>query len=143
MPGPEPSAAGHVSPAGKAEEPLHKGYQVAIKSMPWDHIWQWSEMPDGTWAALEILLLDKISTGFPGAIQLLERFELPNSFLLVMEHPEWSQDLFHFILDWGFLPEEIAWRLFCQVLKAVQHCISCGPALGHQAREHPPQSGHR
>ncbi|XP_027765402.1 serine/threonine-protein kinase pim-1-like [Empidonax traillii] len=81
--------------------------------------------PDGTRARLEIVLLDNVSNGFCGVIQLLEWFELPNRFLLVMEHPERSQDLSHLITAWRFLPEEMAWGLFHQVLKAVRHCSSC------------------
>ncbi|XP_029814036.1 serine/threonine-protein kinase pim-1-like, partial [Manacus vitellinus] len=51
---------------------------------------------------------------------------LPNGFLLVMEHPEPSQDLSLLLTAWGFLPEEMAWGLFHQVLQAVWHCTSCG-----------------
>ncbi|NXD60554.1 PIM1 kinase, partial [Corvus moneduloides] len=43
--------------------------------------------PDGTSAPLEVVLLDKVSTGFPGVVQLLEWLELPNSVVLVMERP--------------------------------------------------------
>ncbi|XP_027766780.1 serine/threonine-protein kinase pim-1-like, partial [Empidonax traillii] len=150
VPGPGPNADGHVSPARKAKEPLQKRYRVgslrgsggfgrvyagtrladgapvAIKCVPRDGIRQWGELPDGTRAPLEIVLLDKVSNGFCGVIQLLEWFELPSSFLLVMERPERSQDLSHLITAWRFLPEEMAWELFRQVLKAVRHCSSCG-----------------
>ncbi|XP_027563122.1 serine/threonine-protein kinase pim-1-like, partial [Neopelma chrysocephalum] len=149
-PGPGPNAPGHVSPARKAKEPLHERYRlesllgsggfgrvyagtcladgapVAIKAVSRDGIRQWGELPDGTRAPLEIVLLSKVSTGFPGIIQFLEWFELPNGFLMVMEHPEPSQDLSRLITAWGFLPEEMAWGLFCQVLQAVRHCTSCG-----------------
>ncbi|NXU92309.1 PIM1 kinase, partial [Xiphorhynchus elegans] len=63
------------------------GSQVAIKSVPRDCIRHWGELPDGTRAPMEIVLQDKVSTGFYGVVQLLEWFELPNSFLLVMERP--------------------------------------------------------
>ncbi|XP_027487890.1 serine/threonine-protein kinase pim-1-like, partial [Corapipo altera] len=148
VPGPGPNADGHVSPARKAKEPLHERYRlhsllgsggfgrvyaatwdgapVAIKAVPRDLIRRWGELPDGTRAPLEIVLLDKVSKGFPGVIQLLEWVELPNGFLLVMEHPEPSQDLSALITAWGFLPEEMAWGLFHQVLQAVRHCTSCG-----------------
>ncbi|XP_064495690.1 serine/threonine-protein kinase pim-1-like, partial [Pseudopipra pipra] len=150
VPGPGPNADGHVSPAPKAKEPLHERYRlhsllgsggfgrvyagtcladgapVAIKAVSRDGIRRWGELPDGTRAPLEIVLLDKVSNGFPGVIQLLEWFELPNGFLLVMEHPEPSQDLSRLLRAWGFLPEEMAWGLFRQVLQAVRHCTSCG-----------------
>ncbi|XP_064496025.1 serine/threonine-protein kinase pim-1-like [Pseudopipra pipra] len=150
VPGPGPNADGHVSPARKAKGPLQKRYRlgsllgsggfgrvyagtrladgapVAIKAVPRDLIRRWGELPDGTLAPLEIVLLDKVSNGFRGVIQLLEWFELPNSFLLVMERPERSRDLSRVITAWRFLPEEMAWGLFRQVLKAVRHCTSCG-----------------
>ncbi|XP_068035453.1 serine/threonine-protein kinase pim-1-like [Anomalospiza imberbis] len=82
--------------------------------------------PDGTSAPLEIVLLAKVSTGFPGVIQLLEWLELPNDILMVLERPKRSQDLHHFIRARGFLSEEVARGLFRRVLEAVQHCTSCG-----------------
>ncbi|XP_059716632.1 serine/threonine-protein kinase pim-1-like, partial [Haemorhous mexicanus] len=82
--------------------------------------------PDGTSAPLEIVLLAKVSTGFPGVVQLLEWLELPNDVLMVLERPERCQDLQRFIQARGFLPEEVALELFRQVLEAVQHCTSCG-----------------
>ncbi|XP_068031423.1 olfactory receptor 14J1-like, partial [Anomalospiza imberbis] len=85
-----------------------------------------SQLPDGTSAPLEIVLLDKVSTGFPGVVQLLEWLELPNDILIVLERPEHSQDLHNFIWARGFLSEEVARDLFRQVLEAVQHCTSCG-----------------
>ncbi|XP_064256916.1 serine/threonine-protein kinase pim-1-like [Passer domesticus] len=41
--------------------------------------------PDGTSAPLEVVLQDKVSTGFPGVIQLLEWLELPSDILMVLE----------------------------------------------------------
>ncbi|KAM7020827.1 serine/threonine-protein kinase pim-1-like [Acridotheres tristis] len=82
--------------------------------------------PDGTSAPLEIVLLDKVSTGFPGVIQLLEWLELPNNIVMVLERPDRCQDLQHFIRARGFLSEEVARELFRQVLEAVRHCTSCG-----------------
>ncbi|NXY63218.1 PIM1 kinase, partial [Callaeas wilsoni] len=99
---------------------------VAIKRVPRTRIRHWGELPNGTSAPLEIVLLDKVSTGFSGVVQLLEWLELPNDILMVMERPERPQDLWHFIRARGFLSEEVARELFRQVLEAVRHCISCG-----------------
>ncbi|XP_064261916.1 serine/threonine-protein kinase pim-1-like [Passer domesticus] len=82
--------------------------------------------PDGTSAPLEVVLQDKVSTGFPGVVQLLEWLELPSDIVMVLERPEQSQDLLHFIRARGFLREEVARQLFRQVLEAVRHCTSCG-----------------
>ncbi|XP_031950625.1 serine/threonine-protein kinase pim-1-like isoform X1 [Corvus moneduloides] len=148
--GPGPSADSRVSPAGKAQQGLTERYRVgsllgrggfgsvfaatrlsdgapvAIKRVPRNRIRHWGELPDGTSAPLEVVLLDKVSTGFPGVVQLLEWLELPNNVVLVMERPEHSEDLLHFIRARGFLSEEVARELFRQVLEAVRHCTSCG-----------------
>ncbi|XP_063039170.1 serine/threonine-protein kinase pim-1-like [Melospiza melodia melodia] len=148
--GPGPSADSRVPPAGTAQEALQERYRlgsllgrggfgsvfaatrvsdgvpVAIKRVPRDRIRHWGELPDGTSAPLEIVLLAKVSCGCGGVIQLLEWLELPDSFLLVLEHPERCQELSGFLAERGFLPEEEARGLFCQVLEAVRHCTSCG-----------------
>ncbi|XP_056360630.1 LOW QUALITY PROTEIN: serine/threonine-protein kinase pim-1-like [Oenanthe melanoleuca] len=148
--GPGPGADSRVSPAGKSQEALQERYRmgsllgsggfgsvfsgtrladgapVAIKRVPRDRIRHWGELPNGARAPLEIVLLDKVSTGFRGVIQLLEWFELPSCFLLVLERPERCQDLSDFIVARRFLPEEEARGLFRQVLEAVRHCSSCG-----------------
>ncbi|XP_062367968.1 serine/threonine-protein kinase pim-1-like [Cinclus cinclus] len=148
--GPGPSADSRVSPAGKVEHGIKERYQlgslpgrggfgsvwaatrlsdgapVAIKRVPRNRVRHWGELPDGTSAPMEIVLLDKVSTGFPGVVQLLEWLELPSDILMVLERPERCQDLCHFIRARGFLSEEVARQLFRQVLEAVQHCTSCG-----------------
>ncbi|XP_059716682.1 serine/threonine-protein kinase pim-1-like, partial [Haemorhous mexicanus] len=148
--GPGPSADSRVPPAGKAQEALQERYRlgsllgrggfgsvfaatrlsdgapVAIKRVPRKRVRHWGELPDGTRAPLEIVLLDKVSTSFPGVVQLLEWLELPNKIVMVLERPERCQDLQHFIRARRFLPEEVARELFRQVLEAVRHCTSCG-----------------
>ncbi|XP_064246769.1 serine/threonine-protein kinase pim-1-like [Passer domesticus] len=43
-------------------DPGPKSNKVAIKRVPRNRIWHWSELPDGTSAPLEVVLLDKVST---------------------------------------------------------------------------------
>ncbi|XP_058717391.1 serine/threonine-protein kinase pim-1-like [Poecile atricapillus] len=150
VPGPGPSADGRVSPPGNAHKGpkeryrvgsllgrggfgsvfaatrLSDGAPVAIKKVPRDRIRRWGELPDGTRAPLEIVLMDRVSSGCAAVIQLLEWLELPDSFLLVLERPQRCQDLSHLLAERRFLPEEEARGLFCQVLEAMQHCSSCG-----------------
>ncbi|NXF00495.1 PIM1 kinase, partial [Menura novaehollandiae] len=66
---------------------LADGAPVAIKSVSRNRISHWGELPNGTRAPLEIVLLHKVSSGFHGVIQLLEWFELTSNFWLVMERP--------------------------------------------------------
>ncbi|XP_053836691.1 serine/threonine-protein kinase pim-3-like [Vidua macroura] len=82
--------------------------------------------PDGTRVPMEIVLMEKVGSDCHNIIQLLDWFELPDSFVLVMERPEASQDLLQFLQEHEFLCEEMARWLFYQVLEAVRHCTACG-----------------
>ncbi|NWI86301.1 PIM1 kinase, partial [Pitta sordida] len=99
---------------------------VAIKRVARERILQWGNLPDGTRVPMEIVLLDKVGSGCPNVIQLLDWFELRECYLVVMERPEPSQDLFNFIVEHKFLCEDMARWLFRQVLEAVKHCTNCG-----------------
>ncbi|RMB97043.1 hypothetical protein DUI87_26490 [Hirundo rustica rustica] len=82
--------------------------------------------PDGTRLLMEIVLMEKVCSGCYNIIQLLDWFEQPDSFALVMEHLEQSQDLLEFLLERDVLCKEMARWIFCQALEAVRHCTACG-----------------
>uniref|UniRef100_A0A8C0VNU4 non-specific serine/threonine protein kinase n=1 Tax=Cyanistes caeruleus TaxID=156563 RepID=A0A8C0VNU4_CYACU len=85
-----------------------------------------SSQPDGTCVPLEVVLMKKVGFGCHRIIRLLDWFELPDSFVLVLERPEKSRDLLRVLVEQEFLSEEAARWLFWQVLEAVWHCTACG-----------------
>ncbi|XP_053817617.1 serine/threonine-protein kinase pim-1-like, partial [Vidua chalybeata] len=105
---------------------LSDGSPVAIKHVARESVLQWDERPDGSRVPMEIVLMEKVGSGCRSIIQLLDWFELPDSFVLVLERPERSQDLLQLLQQQEFLSEEAARWLFCQVLEAVRHCTACG-----------------
>ncbi|NXP43008.1 PIM1 kinase, partial [Leiothrix lutea] len=105
---------------------LSDGSPVAIKRVARESVLQWQELPDGTHVPMEIVLMEKVGSGCHNIIQLLDWFEQPDSFLLVLERREQWQDLFSILLEQEVLSEEAARWLFCQVLEAVRHCTACG-----------------
>ncbi|XP_062345061.1 serine/threonine-protein kinase pim-1-like, partial [Cinclus cinclus] len=106
---------------------LADGVPVAIKRVSRDRVLEWARLHDGALVPLELVLLWMVSwPGFRGIVRLLDWFELPDGFALVMERPERCQDLWHLLHAGGFLPEPVARALFRQVLGAVRHCTSRG-----------------
>ncbi|KAM4637435.1 LOW QUALITY PROTEIN: serine/threonine-protein kinase pim-1-like, partial [Amazona ochrocephala] len=117
--------AGTGRAEGSAQPSAALGLQVAMKRVARERISSWGERPSGTRIPMEIAMLKKVRSGCSAIIQLLDWFELPHSFVLVMERPQPSQDLCDFIRKRRF-PEDLARGIFFQVLVAVRHCHSHG-----------------
>ncbi|XP_047443480.1 serine/threonine-protein kinase pim-2 isoform X2 [Mugil cephalus] len=93
---------------------LSDGLQVAIKEICSDRVQQWAILPGETSPVpMEIALLQRLSEvgGHVGVVRMLDWFHVEGrGFLLVLERPPHSQDLFDFITERGAQPERLALR---------------------------------
>ena len=74
---------------------------------------------------LEISLLKKV-LNVPGVVRLIDWFERPDSFIIVMERPEPVKDLFDFITEKGVLDEKLSRLFFRQVVETIINCHKLG-----------------
>ena len=73
---------------------------------------------------LEVALMEQVKD-IPGVIKIIEWFDMPESFFIIMERIQ-GQDLFDFISEQGALKEAQAKILFKQLLKTVLMCHNKG-----------------
>merc|ERR1712013_44177 len=73
---------------------------------------------------LEVALVQQVND-VPGVIKLIDYFDAPDSFCVVMERFN-SGDLFDFVTEQGPLPERLAGGLFVQLVGAVGGCHEGG-----------------
>lgn len=93
------------------------GLPVAIKHIARSRVTEWVE-ECGHRLPIEISLL-KRSSDVHGVIRLVDYYEQPDSFIVVMERPQRMKDLFDHITECGCLDEEEARCLFSQIVKTV------------------------
>ncbi|NWR25990.1 PIM1 kinase, partial [Emberiza fucata] len=86
----------------------------------------------GALVPLEPALLWKVlRPGFCIVMRLLDWFEVPEGFVLLMERPQRCQDLRYFVHKRRLLTEPVAQGLFHQVLEAVRRCSIRGVLHRH------------
>ena len=61
-----------------------------------------------------------------GTVDIIDYFERPDSFIIVMERPDSSQDMFDYISEKGSLDEKLAANFFRQVVETVVACHGAG-----------------
>jgi serine/threonine protein kinase len=105
---------------------LRDNFAVAIKHVAKDKVTGW-DTSTGTSSRipLEISLLRKV-TNVPGVISLIDWYERPDSFIIIMERPESVKDLFDFITEKGVLDEKLSRLFFRQVVETVITCHKAG-----------------
>jgi len=90
---------------------------VAIKHVARASVKLWCSA-DGASVPKEICLLRQ-AAGTPHVIRLLDWYERPDSFILILQRPSCYKDLFDFISERGALDEPTAQKFFKQVVSAV------------------------
>lgn len=105
---------------------LRDHHQVAIKHIAKEKVTGWDNLAiSGHRIPLEITLLEKVNN-IPGVIRMIDWFERPDSFIIIMERPEPAKDLFDFISEKGVLDEKMSRLFFRQVVETVISCHKAG-----------------
>ncbi|XP_030627942.1 serine/threonine-protein kinase pim-2-like [Chanos chanos] len=103
---------------------------VALKFVDMKKIKMWAKTSEkGEVLPLEIVLLRQVCNKptCEGVAQLLDYFELPDFYLMVLERPEPCLDLFNYMQrQHGYLGESLACHFLSQVVSALMHCHSRG-----------------
>jgi len=101
------------------------GLKVAIKQVPKTKVKRWGRVQQRM-VPIEFELLDKVSDGHKGIVQMIDWYERRSSYVLVMERPERHIDLFDYLNKAGPIKEPVVRDIFIQILDAVIHCHNNG-----------------
>lgn len=80
---------------------------------------------NGQRVPIEVALLQR-AMHINGVIHLIDFYECPDSFIVVMERPQNSKDLFDYITECGGLDEAEARDLFQQIVEAIVELHNAG-----------------
>jgi serine/threonine protein kinase len=92
------------------------GKLVAIKHIARSKVTEWVE-ENGQRVPIEVSLLQRAAHLAAGVVPLVDFFEQPDSFIVVMERPESYKDLFDYITESGSLGEDEARRFMRQIVE--------------------------
>lgn len=103
----------------------YDGLKVAIKQVPKQKVKRWGRV-QGKMVPIEFELLDKVSDGHKGIVQMIDWYERKSSYVLVMERPERHIDLFDYLNQAGPIREPVVRDIFIQILESIIHCHNNG-----------------
>ncbi|KAL0173231.1 hypothetical protein M9458_033542, partial [Cirrhinus mrigala] len=77
---------------------------------------------------LELALMTRVNSApaCPNVLKLLEWFEHPGRYVMILERPDPCQDLHSFCEENGCLDESRAKKVLMQLINALKHCESRG-----------------
>ncbi|XP_074600745.1 serine/threonine-protein kinase pim-1-like [Brevipalpus obovatus] len=98
---------------------------VAVKHISKDKIVGWDHICSNCRVPMEISLLRKVNH-LPGVVRLIDWYERPDSYIIIMERPESAMDLFDFISLKGVLDEKLSRIFFHKVVETIMSCHRSG-----------------
>ncbi|ROL03929.1 Serine/threonine-protein kinase pim-3 [Anabarilius grahami] len=81
---------------------------------------------------LEVALMTRVNSApaCPNVLQLMEWFDCPTEYIMILERPVPCQDLQSFYKENGCLDENLAKKVLVQLITALKHCESRGVLHG-------------
>ncbi|KAL1258839.1 hypothetical protein QQF64_009416 [Cirrhinus molitorella] len=104
------------------------GLPVAIKYVTKDEEHENMEVEGQGLLPLEVALMTRVNSApaCPNVLKLLEWFEHPSRYVMILERPDPCQDLHRFCEENGCLDESQAKKVLAQLINALKHCESRG-----------------
>jgi len=99
--------------------------EVVIKEVKKDERYKRDNANNINCLPMEIQLMLRVQN-VPGCIKILDYFDDGDTYYIVMEKLQRSKDLFDFITDMGRLEEDMAKRMFLEIVDTVRRCRDLG-----------------
>ncbi|XP_057191464.1 serine/threonine-protein kinase pim-2-like [Triplophysa rosa] len=107
---------------------ISDGLKVAIKYVSKDLIDEQLEVEGQGLLPIEVALMIRVNSdpACPNILHLIEWFETPEHYIMILERPDPCKDLDKFCYEQGNLEESQAKRVLVQLIRALKHCESKG-----------------